>query len=94
MTRNLRIYEDQCLKNIDKLIELVGQENERQLEKWDVQQATSFEWMLYLTEEIGELAQAINEFEYREGNAEDIVNEAIQSATLCLKIAEMFNIVK
>ena len=43
-----------------------------------------------MTEEIGELAQAIAEYEYRQGSRKHVVMEAIQTATLCLKIAEMY----
>jgi NTP pyrophosphatase (non-canonical NTP hydrolase) len=47
--------------------------------------------MIYLTEEVGELAEAISEFEYRGGEKENIKKEAIQVATLAAKIAEMFS---
>lgn len=46
-------------------------------------------WLTYTTEELGELAEAISEHIYRDGNREHIIKEAIQTATLCLKIAEM-----
>jgi len=64
-------------------------EGERQVNKWGIQDRSSFEWMLYLTEEVGELAEAISEYEYRKGDVRDIYKEAIQVATLALKIAEM-----
>ena len=38
---------------------------------------------------LGELAKAIAEFEYRDGNIRDVIKEAVQTATLCLKIADM-----
>jgi len=46
--------------------------------------------LAYLTEELGEMAEAISEYEYREGTKEQVVHEAIQVATLALKVAEMF----
>jgi NTP pyrophosphatase (non-canonical NTP hydrolase) len=71
---------------------LVQQENLRQIEKWGVQTHSPFEWLAYTTEELGELSQAISEHYYlRCGSRQDIVKEAIQTATLALKIAEMYS---
>jgi len=61
----------------------------RQLKKWGVQDHSPFEWLAFLTEEVGELASEIAELEYRNGNHREVVAEAIQVATLALKIAEM-----
>lgn len=87
----MKKYTDKMLAAIDKTIERVMQENDRQLLKWGVQTRSSFEWMTYITEEVGELAQAVSEFEYREGKKEDVRKEAIHVASLALKIAEMFD---
>ena len=86
----MREITDQCLRSGPHLMQKVVDENIRQLNKWGVQVRTPAEWMLYLTEEVGELAQAISEHEYRDGSREDVVAEAIQVATLALKIAEMY----
>jgi len=85
----LRI-KDGCFNYKDQLYALVHKENLKQLCKWGIQTHTSAEWLMYTTEELGELSQAISEYEYRDGIAENIVKEAIQVATLSLKIAEMF----
>lgn len=71
------------------LTDAVFEEGKRQVRKWGIQTRTPFEWMCYLTEEVGELAKAISEYAYREGTTERIRKEAIQVATLALKIAEM-----
>ena len=76
------------------LMSLLHKENRRQLEKWGVEDRSSAEWLMFATEELGETAKAIGEFQFRGGLAEDVVKEAIQTATLCLKIAEMFQGVK
>jgi NTP pyrophosphatase (non-canonical NTP hydrolase) len=83
---------DLCLtdENFVKLKSLIMHENLRQLEKWGIQDHSPESWLMFATEELGETAQAIGEFEYRDGLAEDVVKEAIQTATLMLKIAEMF----
>jgi hypothetical protein len=47
--------------------------------------------LTYTTEELGELANAIGEFEHRGGPPSKVVNEAIQVATLAIKIAVMFS---
>ena len=80
---------DLCFEVMNVKRELQA-ENERQLEKWGVQDHTPFEWLAYTLEELGELSEAISEWEYRGGLVEDIVKEAIQTATLAMKIAEMF----
>ena len=72
------------------IFKMVLDENDRQVEKWGIQDHTPEEWLMYATEELGETAQAIGEFEYRGGLAESVAMEAIQTATLMLKIAEMF----
>ena len=73
------------------LIPWVEEEHKRQIEKWGIQSKSPFEWMTNLTEEIGELAKAITELEYNNAYLEDVRREAIQAATLALKIAEMYN---
>lgn len=73
-----------------RIFEMVMEENNRQVTKWGVQDRHPFEWLAYTTEEIGELSEAILECVYRGGLQSAVVNEAIQSATLLLKIAEMF----
>lgn len=77
------------LQHIDKLIAFVVNEHTNQIKKWGVQTHSLFEWLCYATEELGEMAEAIAEYHYREGDPVNIVEEAIQTATLCLKIAEM-----
>ena len=83
---------DLCLldESFIKLKSLILRENIRQLEKWGIQDHSPSEWLMFTTEELGELAEAIGEWQYRGGLVEDVVKEAIQTATLCLKIAEMF----
>ncbi len=73
-----------------QLYNMVGKENDRQLQKWGIQDHLPAEWLMFTTEELGELAEAIGTWNYRSGPAEDVVKEAIQVATLSLKIAEMF----
>ncbi len=80
---------DLCLAT-GKVMLLVDRENARQLKKWGVQDHEPFEWLGFATEEIGETAKAISEFIYRGGSAKNVVKEAIETATLMLKIAEMF----
>jgi hypothetical protein len=46
--------------------------------------------MAFVTEEVGELSRAICEYEDRGGRPKEVFMEAIQAATLILKIAEMF----
>ena len=80
---------DRCLVD-SRIFDLVRSESDRQIETWGVQDRSPFEWLAYATEELGEVSQAISELTYRDGTYEDVICEAIQAATLCLKIAEMF----
>lgn len=70
---------------------MVREESLRQIRKWGVQDRDPFEWLAYTTEELGELSRAICEWWYYRGGLQSaVIKEAIQTATLCLKIAEMF----
>ena len=75
---------------MEKIAPLIFQENHRQLEKWGVQDHDAFQWLTFTMEELGELAEAISDWYFRDGTSEAVVEEAIQTATLSLKIAEMF----
>lgn len=74
--------------------ELVMQESERQVEKWGIQDCLPAEWLMFLTEEIGELAEAIQSEDVGIKKKEDVISEAVQVATLALKIAEMYKVEK
>ncbi len=86
----MKQYKDRCFRNFDWILGQIMEENAKQVEKWGIQERTAFEWLAYTTEELGELAKAISEHEYREGSKEKVISEAIQVATLALKIAEMY----
>ena len=81
---------DRCFILRSRLIQLILNENKHQLKKWGLQDHSIFEWLAYTTEELGELSNAISEHHYRNGNKKDVIKEAIQTATLSLKIAEMY----
>ena len=72
-------------KDIDKLLN----EDQRQHIKWGIQQHDPYRWLAILVEEVGELAQAILKAEFENDITEKIEKEAIQVATLALKIAKM-----
>jgi NTP pyrophosphatase (non-canonical NTP hydrolase) len=80
---------DLALDHWDQLLDLVCHENNNQLGKWGYQDHDQATWLMFLTEEVGELSQAISEFTFRGGPRDDIISEAIQVATLALKMAEM-----
>ena len=86
----MKQYTDLKLRYLSSLFLKVDAENTRQLDKWGIQTHTAFEWLAYTAEELGELAKAISEHEYRQGIKEQVIKEAIQVATLALKIAEMY----
>ena len=86
----MKRYKDLKLESLHELFDLVHSENIKQLHKWGIQIVTPFEWHTYLSEEVGEVAKAISENYYRNGSLANVVKEAIQSATLSLKIAEIY----
>ena len=86
----MRKYKDRCFRDFDWILDQIMKENAMQVDKWGVQSHSAFEWLTYTTEELGELAKAISEHEYRGGLKEKVISEAFQVATLALKIAEMF----
>jgi len=73
-----------------RLFVMMMDEGSKQVDKWGVQDRDAYAWVAYATEEMGELAHAVNECVERGGLASEVVNEAVQTATLALKIAEMF----
>ena len=80
---------DKRLETIEDLIGMVLAENKRQVEKHGVVSKSPYEWLAYLTEEVGEVSDALQSVEYRNGDWKKVREEAIQVATLALKIAEM-----
>jgi NTP pyrophosphatase (non-canonical NTP hydrolase) len=68
---------------------MLKNEDTDQREKWGIQTHDIFQWLAFITEELGELSQAISEYYFREGNTKDIVKEATQTAALALKLAVM-----
>lgn len=66
-------------------------EDIKQVEKWGYQSRSPFEWLAFTTEELGELSKAISHHVYSDAPVDNIIKEAIQTATLALKIAKMFS---
>lgn len=85
----MKQYTDLAFSTFNYLTDDIYTESRKQIDKWGIQTHSLFEWQNYLTEELGELASAIAEFEYRKGSKEEIYKESIQVVTLALKIAEM-----
>ncbi len=75
----MNLLKDRGLLNLPELVELIKKENKDQIDKWGIQETIPSEWMLFTMEELGELAEAISEYEYRNGSVKNIVNEAIQT---------------
>jgi hypothetical protein len=80
---------DLLLKHPD-LWSMLQNESEAQIEKWGIQDHSPFKWLAFTMEELGELSAAISDHWFRHGLQSSVVKEAIQTATLCLKIAEMY----
>lgn len=86
----MKKYKDLRLNNKKILFNKIIEESVRQCEKHGIESVPAFQWMSYLTEEVGELAQAINDNYFCKQSKKNVIEESIQVATLALKIAEMF----
>lgn len=73
-----------------QVFDLVRLEAARAVSIHGIQDRHPFEWLAFLSEEFGELAKAMNEAVYRDGSPSNVAAEAVQVATLALKIAEMY----
>lgn len=83
--KKMKEYPD-VVREMPDIFALIRNEHWKQFEKWGVQKKTLFEWLCYLTKEVGELAKAISEQNYRKGTIKDIKKEATQVAALACKI--------
>ena len=71
---------------------LINEEHAAQTRKWDVQTHTVAEWALILAEEEGELAREMLGLQFGGSHFTGYANlrhEAVQVATVALRIAEM-----
>jgi len=83
------ILEDRQLYNSAYLFKQVLKESERQVELHGIGKKYIHSWLAILAEEFGELSKAINNYtEGRKINYSEIEQEAIEVATVALKIAE------
>lgn len=79
---------DNCLKR-DVAWPLIRDESNAQYKKWGCRQHHMFDWLAFITEENGELSQAMSKYLYRGGDLEAVMKEAVQAATLAIKVACM-----
>ncbi len=85
----MKDWRDLCLEDLDHSIRLIRYEHLRQIRKWHIQKHHPFVWLSILMEEVGELAKAINECEFNDCRISKVQDEAVQVATLAIKILEM-----
>lgn len=89
-----KMFKDLQLNNIDVILSFIKKENERQIKKWGIQTHNAVVWDTILNEEVGELTKDMlqiykSEPEKIQQHFDSAFREAIQVATLSLKIAEM-----
>jgi len=87
-----KIYTDTGLRHRALLMDMIVNEHQRQCDKFGRQRHSLPTWLTIAAEEHGELAKAINEFRLAKLPTNNhliaIKKEAIQAATVCLKIAD------
>lgn len=75
--------------SIEEAMSMIWGEHNRQINKWGFQEHDIYKWLCFLMEETGELSESIAEHDFRKGSLESIKSEAVQTATLAIKIAYM-----
>jgi len=81
------LIKDTGLKNDD--FDMIAAEDIAQREKWGEQEHDACTWLAIIAEEFGEMSKAVLEYQFGDGKLSRIEEEAIQVATLALKIAAM-----
>lgn len=66
----------------------VTAERRRQTQKWGVQSLTWPEWILVLTEEVGEAAQAVNDCHWHGAGIDHLREELLHVAAVAVQIIE------
>lgn len=66
----------------------ISLERTQQESKWGIQRHNLSDWLAILTEEIGEIAKAILENKFRDGDIEDVKKELIHAAAVIVSILE------
>lgn len=87
MNKETVLFTDEGL--CEEALDMIASEDEAQREKWGVQYHYLAKWCLILGEEVGELNKAILEYFVGNDTLTQVVREAVQVATLALKIAWM-----
>ena len=81
---------DTRLNTFNELVKLIKEEDEKQVQKWGIQDRHIFEWAMWISEEFGEFIQAINEQNYERVHDEpaynSIIKEGVQTITLISKM--------
>lgn len=75
-------------KPSEAVFELIASERRRQNEKWGEQNHGLPVWMLILTEEVGEAAEAVLKIREAEMTIEDFRTEIVHCAAVCVQILE------
>lgn len=76
----------------EQAIDLVKKERERQDKKWGYpHHHHPMAWLSILMEEVGELAEAINENHFNNGSPDKIIKEATHVSAVALAMIEHFS---
>lgn len=83
-------YEDVVYANLSGFIHEIRQERDRQVKKWGKQDHDEGIWLAILTEEVGEVAQAIQKGmpSEKKTDASNLKEELIQVAAVCAAFHE------
>ena len=76
------------MSNIDTVFEIIRMERQRQNDKWGEQNHDDYRWLAILTEEVGELAEAILHDEFGGDAAGHTHTELIHTAAVAVQWLE------
>jgi NTP pyrophosphatase (non-canonical NTP hydrolase) len=74
--------------HLTRVLSDVQRERERQDTKWGVQSHHPLEWLSVLSEEVGEVAEAVNEAHWHDADWEHYREELIQVAAVAVAAVE------
>lgn len=77
------------LRELNEVLDLIRAERDRQNAKWGAVQNNAIpEWGIILAEECGEVIKAMNEAWFRTGNPQEVIDELVQCAAVCVSIIQ------
>lgn len=82
---------EQAIQGIDRVLKEVGQERQRQIEKWGTQDHDPHWWLAILTEETGEVAKEVAEARIGNWDPAKYREELVQVAAVAVAAVQVID---